>query len=89
MAENVLKAAVSARDPRAALQAIRTAVGVLAEARALQELRGVQKSQADPREMSIDAEIEEWLAKRDARARAKIRAELLAELVAGGTAVIQ
>ncbi|MDR3699302.1 MAG: hypothetical protein P4L56_06670, partial [Candidatus Sulfopaludibacter sp.] len=77
VAENVLAAAVKARDPRSAMQAIRTAVSVLGEARALAELRGAQE-RSTYRSVDIDAQLEDLLTGK--KVRNQNRAEVLADL---------
>jgi hypothetical protein len=77
MAEGILRAAVEARDLRAATSAIRTATSVLAEARAIAELRGARESaNSSPQIQEIDVQIEKMLAERDERVRQKAIAEM-------------
>jgi hypothetical protein len=91
-AEAVLKAAIAARDPRGAMQAIRTAVSVLGEARQLAELRGIREAkQTAAITTPIDGQLEALFAAHDEEVyQAGLsdgRAEVLAELQAGTRAV--
>jgi len=82
VAGNILQAAVTAGDPRSAMQAIRTATQVLGEARNLMELRSEVESQQQhsPEDRAVEIEVSELIKQRDVRVRAEARAELLAEL---------
>ena len=87
-AEHILRAAMDARNAAAALQAVRTAVSVLGEARALAALRS-EHAASHPPAAPIDAELEFLLSAHDAKVRAEARADVLAELTATGVPAIQ
>lgn len=72
-AEHILGAALQAGDPKAALQAVKAATAVLAEARNLMELRGAKEPVYQHRD--IDAQLEDLLL-----GRRKVKADTLAEL---------
>jgi hypothetical protein len=75
VAEGILRAAVESGNAAAALKAVKTACGVLSEARALHELRSAEEI-AKPDTRDIDAQIGAALRKRDERIRAAVIAEL-------------